>query len=34
MAGVMESQNKGYYAKSARGYGARLLADYTVAKSE
>ncbi len=34
MAGVMESQNKGYYAKSARGFGARLLADYTVEKSE
>lgn len=34
MAGVMESQNKGYYTKSARGFGARLLADYTVEKSE
>lgn len=30
MAGVMDSQEKGYYAKSATGYGARLLADYTV----
>ncbi len=34
MAGVMESQNKGYYTKSARGFGARLLADYTIEKSE
>ena len=34
MAGVMESDNKGYYTKSARGFGARLLADYTVEKSE
>lgn len=31
MAGVMEkSKASGYYAKSATGYGARLLADYTV----
>ena len=31
MAGVMEkSKATGYYAKSATGYGARLLADYTV----
>lgn len=30
MAGVMEkSKAKGYYAKSATGYGARLLADFT-----
>ena len=29
MAGVMESQETGYYAKSATGFGARLLADYT-----
>lgn len=34
MAGVMESGNKGYYTKSARGFGARLLADYTIEKSE
>ncbi len=31
MAGVMDKQkSKGYYTKSATGYGARLLADYTV----
>ncbi|PIC64290.1 aminopeptidase [Sporosarcina sp. P13] len=31
MAGVMDKQKpKGYYTKSATGYGARLLADYTV----
>jgi len=29
MAGVMESQEVGYYAKSATGFGARLLADFT-----
>ncbi|WP_438312054.1 leucyl aminopeptidase family protein [Sporosarcina sp. FA9] len=30
MAGVMDkSKDSGYYAKSATGYGARLLADYT-----
>src|SRR5690625_5243532 len=29
MAGVMESQEAGYYAKSATGFGARLLADFT-----
>src|SRR5690625_2560444 len=29
MAGVMESQETGYYAKSATGFGARLLADFT-----
>lgn len=29
MAGVMESTNVGYYAKSATGFGARLLADFT-----
>lgn len=29
MAGVMESSNVGYYAKSASGFGARLLADFT-----
>lgn len=29
MAGVMESQEIGYYAKSATGFGARLLADFT-----
>ena len=35
MAGVMEaSKAEGYYAKSATGYGARLLADYTVAVSK
>src|SRR5699024_4526508 len=28
MAGVMESNEEGYYAKSATGYGARLLADF------
>ena len=28
MAGVMESGEKGYYTKSATGYGARLLADF------
>src|SRR5699024_4397342 len=27
MAGVMESDNKGYYTKSARGFGASLLED-------
>ncbi len=30
MAGVMESQETGYYAKAATGFGARLLADFTV----
>lgn len=31
MAGVMDKQkDKGYYTKSATGYGARLLADYAV----
>ncbi|MBS4191891.1 leucyl aminopeptidase family protein [Bacillus sp. FJAT-49705] len=30
MAGVMESEETGYYAKSATGYGVRLLADFTV----
>lgn len=35
MAGTMESAKaEGYYAKSATGYGARLLADYTVAMSK
>ena len=34
MAGVMESENTGYYAKSATGFGARLLADYTIIKSK
>lgn len=35
MAGMMsKSSNSGYYAKSATGYGARLLADYTVKISE
>lgn len=29
MAGVMESSEAGYYAKSATGFGARLLADFT-----
>ncbi|MCM3741929.1 leucyl aminopeptidase family protein [Oceanobacillus luteolus] len=29
MAGVMQSAEKGYYAKSATGFGARLLADFT-----
>ena len=29
MAGRMDSAEKGYYAKSASGFGARLLADYT-----
>ncbi|SET58933.1 leucyl aminopeptidase [Oceanobacillus limi] len=29
MAGVMMSQEKGYYTKAATGFGARLLADYT-----
>jgi len=29
MAGVMEGQESGYYAKSATGFGARLLADFT-----
>lgn len=29
MAGVMGSQETGYYAKSATGFGARLLADFT-----
>jgi leucyl aminopeptidase len=29
MAGVMESQENGYYTKSATGFGARLLADFT-----
>lgn len=29
MAGVMESQETGYYAKSATGFGVRLLADFT-----
>ncbi|GKV67091.1 MULTISPECIES: M17 family metallopeptidase [unclassified Sporosarcina] len=31
MAGVMDKQKaKGYYTKSATGFGARLLADYTI----
>ncbi|WP_077328340.1 M17 family metallopeptidase [Virgibacillus siamensis] len=30
MAGVMASQENGYYSKAASGFGARLLADYTV----
>lgn len=34
MAGVMESQETGYYAKSATGFGARLLADFTAHISE
>ena len=29
MAGVMSSKEAGYYANSATGFGARLLADYT-----
>src|SRR5699024_7282116 len=29
MAGVMESEQTGYYTKSATGFGARLLADFT-----
>src|SRR5690625_142877 len=29
MAGVMDSQESGYYTKSATGFGARLLADFT-----
>lgn len=29
MAGRMDSAEKGYYGKSASGFGARLLADYT-----
>ncbi|MFD2044821.1 leucyl aminopeptidase family protein [Ornithinibacillus salinisoli] len=29
MAGVMMSQEKGYYSKAATGFGARLLADFT-----
>ncbi|WP_060681640.1 leucyl aminopeptidase family protein [Virgibacillus halodenitrificans] len=29
MAGVMQGEDKGYYAKSATGFGARLLADFT-----
>ncbi|KAB2331158.1 leucyl aminopeptidase family protein [Cytobacillus depressus] len=29
MAGVMESEEEGYYVKSATGFGARLLADFT-----
>ncbi|WP_240508081.1 leucyl aminopeptidase family protein [Virgibacillus indicus] len=29
MAGVMSSQESGYYTKSATGFGARLLADFT-----
>ena len=34
MAGVMSSKEKGYYANSATGFGARLLADYTQYVSE
>lgn len=34
MAGVMESKEEGYYRSSATGFGARLLADYTVKVSE
>src|SRR5690625_3756263 len=34
MAGVMESKSKGYYGKSATGFGARLLADYAVKVSQ
>lgn len=30
MAGVMESEENGYYSKSATGFGARLLADFTM----
>lgn len=30
MAGVMQGEEKGYYRKSATGFGARLLADFTV----
>jgi len=30
MAGVMESQENGYYSKAGSGFGARLLADYAV----
>ncbi|MFO1442439.1 leucyl aminopeptidase family protein [Bacillus sp. Bva_UNVM-123] len=30
MAGVMQSPETGYYPKSATGFGARLLADFTV----
>ncbi|MEH7391168.1 leucyl aminopeptidase family protein [Bacillus sp. JJ1503] len=30
MAGVMESEETGYYPKTATGFGARLLADFTV----
>src|SRR5699024_10867855 len=29
MGGVMSSKEEGYYANSATGFGARLLADYT-----
>src|SRR5690625_2750987 len=29
MAGMMSSKEEGYYANSATGFGARLLADYT-----
>lgn len=34
MAGVMDSPQSGYYAKSATGFGARLLADYTAQVSK
>ncbi|ARD47373.1 M17 family metallopeptidase [Sporosarcina sp. P33] len=35
MAGVMDKQKpKGYYTKSATGYGARLLADFTASLSK
>jgi leucyl aminopeptidase len=34
MAGRMRNGEKGYYAKSATGFGARLLADFTEHISE
>lgn len=34
MAGVMDSEESGYYGKSATGFGARLLADFTEHVSE
>ncbi|WP_404455025.1 leucyl aminopeptidase family protein [Virgibacillus necropolis] len=34
MAGVMSSEENGYYAKSATGFGARLLADFAERVSE
>lgn len=33
MAGVMDGKQAGYYAKGATGYGARLLADFTISVS-